>query len=731
MSAILPGYSYDIFISYRQKDNKYDGWVTEFVDNLKRELEATFKEDISVYFDENPHDGLRETHIVDKSLQDKLKCLIFIPIISRTYVDPNSFAWHHEFIAFNKLAKEDPLGREVKLASGNYASRILPVKIHDIDAEDKNYLEKVLGGVLRPVEFIYRSAGVNRPLKPDDIRNENLNHTYYRDQINKVANAVRDIITGIQHFQGARHEDSFGDKPVEKSNLLYPVKKTKKGKKVTIGLLTLVMILILGIATYIYTKGKTDPSVLADKSIAVLPFDDMSPAHDQEYFSDGMVDEILNHLYKIGGLTIPSRSSTLKYKDSKLSLREIGKELKVSHVLQGSVKKSGNKFRISIQLIDVNNDQPLWSDQYDNVVTAVDILEFQSDVAQKVAEKLQVVINPEVRKRIKVISTRNTEAYNLYLQARALSGYQTAEIAILLEKAINLDTTFADAYAQLALYWAARGSYNGDLMQNESLIKALPLVSKALELDKNCIEAHNVLALINLWYKWNFEVVEKQFNEVKRLGPSLPEVMPVFIDYNMAIGNFKEALNLANASFKADPNSHWNWMELAIANYYNNRHEMAIDLINNALKIFKNNRLVETTAISLYVYVDSCEKAIKIYNESSLSKDSSGLVPFILSNMGIASYKTGNKIKADQIIHELIKKTEKSPVGSPSYYLASLYTAMNNKDKAIQYLQKAFTDHEVEMYWLMVEPLFKPLHGDPQFEEILEKIGFKRQKTTT
>src|SRR5664280_662244 len=103
MASIIPGYEYDIFISYRQKDNKYDGWVTEFVDHLKRELEATFKEEISVYFDINPHDGLLETHDVDASLKDKLKCLIFVPIISRTYCDPKSFAWEHEFKAFVEL----------------------------------------------------------------------------------------------------------------------------------------------------------------------------------------------------------------------------------------------------------------------------------------------------------------------------------------------------------------------------------------------------------------------------------------------------------------------------------------------------------------------------------------------------------------------------------------------------------------------------------------------------
>jgi tetratricopeptide (TPR) repeat protein len=114
-----------------------------------------------------------------------------------------------------------------------------------------------------------------------------------------------------------------------------------------------------------------------------------------------------------------------------------------------------------------------------------------------------------------------------------------------------------------------------------------------------------------------------------------------------------------------------------------------------------------------------------------LSKDSSGRVPSILSSIGIAFYKTGNMAKAIEILEELIKLTEQSPVGSPSYFVAALYTAMGNKEKAIQYLRKSYSDHEVEMYWLMVEPFFKPLHGDPRFEEILDKIGFKRFNTAT
>src|ERR1035437_4283870 len=198
MASLIPGFEYDIFISYRQKDNKHDGWVTEFVNNLKGELEATFKEEVSLYFDINPHDGLLETHDVNASLKEKLKCLIFIPIISQTYCDPQSFAWQYEFCAFNKLAKKDQFGRDIKLAGGNVPSRILPIKINDLDPEDKTLLENELGGVLRSIEFIYKASGVNRPLKPNDERTENLNHTYYRDQINKVANAVKEIITAIK-----------------------------------------------------------------------------------------------------------------------------------------------------------------------------------------------------------------------------------------------------------------------------------------------------------------------------------------------------------------------------------------------------------------------------------------------------------------------------------------------------------------------------------------------------
>jgi hypothetical protein len=154
MASIIPGYEYDIFISYRQKDNKGDRWVSEFVDALKDELESTFKEEISVYFDINPHDGLLETHDVDASLKEKLKCLVFIPIISRTYCDPKSFAWELEFKAFVEQASHDQFGLKVKLPNGNVASRVLPVRIYDLDTTDIKLCESILESVLRGIEFI-------------------------------------------------------------------------------------------------------------------------------------------------------------------------------------------------------------------------------------------------------------------------------------------------------------------------------------------------------------------------------------------------------------------------------------------------------------------------------------------------------------------------------------------------------------------------------------------------
>ena len=157
MPSILPGFEYDVFVSYRHNDNR-SGWVSHFIRSLEQELASTIKEPISIYYDENTYDGLLETHQVDKSLESKIKCLVFIPVLSQTYCDTKSYAWCYEFCAFNASAQKDTLGREVRLGNGNVPSRILPVKIHDLDHDDLAVLEAELGSTLKSVEFIQKGG---------------------------------------------------------------------------------------------------------------------------------------------------------------------------------------------------------------------------------------------------------------------------------------------------------------------------------------------------------------------------------------------------------------------------------------------------------------------------------------------------------------------------------------------------------------------------------------------
>lgn len=197
-SSIIPEFDYDIHISYRHNDNKYDGWVTEFVEKLNQELGATIKDRLTVFFDNSPEER-RETA---QSGGQKINALLFIPVISQTYCDTASPVWKNEFRVFQEEIKQDSLGSMIRLPTGNAVSRVLPVKIHDIDTDDVRLLESELSGSLRSIDFIYREEGVNRPLRPmDDEKQASATRPMYRNQINKLANAIKEIIAGIKLLQ--------------------------------------------------------------------------------------------------------------------------------------------------------------------------------------------------------------------------------------------------------------------------------------------------------------------------------------------------------------------------------------------------------------------------------------------------------------------------------------------------------------------------------------------------
>ena len=775
MASIIPGYEYDIFISYRHNDN-LDGWVSEFVQNLEKELKGTIKEPVSIYFDTNPHDGLLETHNVDKSLENKLKCLIFIPVISQTYCDPKSFAWQNEFCAFNKLARDDKIGIDVKLPDGNVSGRLMPIRIHDLHQDDTIVLENELGGAIRAIDFIYKEPGVNRPLKPVDNKNDNQNKTDYKNQVNKVANAIYEIIRGIRESEISTTRESNKSLILQSQKLPFTKKLTGRNvlraslvyiltslifwkvlvissgflhlREDIIQIIALVMIVLFPVAMlmawlyerspngfirtgsvaslenpYSDTKKKPFTSITfislllatsialfllfplagrtnsmdnignAEKSIAVLPFENMSNDPEQEYFSDGIMQEILNHLFMIGGLIIPSGTSSMRFKGSKLSVREIARELNVSYVLEGNVSRSDNNVRIIVRLINGENEELLWTEDYRRSMTATDILEIQSDVAMQVAANLKVVIDPEVKKRIQSRPTENTEVYTLYLQALNTSPDSMKKTMRLLERAVSLDPGFADAYAYMA--YIRMWDMSDSLSREQILEKVNPLLTKALELDSNSIVAHNAKAELSLWYYWDLETVEKEYQIVNQLSPSNVEKMSGFVQYLWIAGRTDEAYKICKDNFEENNATWFSWLFMALAYSKIGDQEKALETIESVLRLFPHDNFLIKNAFDVFDSSEKYGKLIELFEKDLSGKGLHNIQDEILGPLGIAYYKTGQKSRSTEILNELLSRKRDFARNESSGAAASIYLVMGEKDKALDCLEEAYARHEM------------------------------------
>jgi len=438
MASIIEGYNYDIFISYRQKDNKYDDWVTEFVDNLKKELEATFKEEVGVYFDINPHDGLLETHDVDASLKEKLKCLVFIPIISRTYCDPKSFAWEHEFKAFFELASQDQFGLKVKLPNGNIASRFLPVRIHDLDQEDIKLCESILGGVMRGVEFVYKEPGVNRSLLPKDHEEKNLNNTNYRNQINKVALAIKEVISGLktEPVEPGKEKTQLKETPwdvqkVERSvDRKIPVKQTRK--KLLTGVLIITILIIVAILAYpkIFKRDTLEKLRSSGEriSVAVMPFQNMTNDTTWNVWQDGIQFDLITSLSNYSDELKVSQTESINnllqskgltnYASITPSVaRTISQKLEANFFIIGNINKDGTIIRINAQLIDSKTEEVFKSFQING--TAEKILSTIDSLAM-MAKNFLIITNlkkEDVLDYRHFASTSSPEAYSYFVYA--------------------------------------------------------------------------------------------------------------------------------------------------------------------------------------------------------------------------------------------------------------------------------------------------------------------------
>lgn len=466
MPSLVQGYSYDIFISYRQKDNKGDHWVTSFIEALKTELESTFKEDISIYFDENPHDGLHDHHDVDDSLRDKLKCLVFIPIVSRTYCDPKSFAWEHELKVFINQASSDAYGLKVKVSSGNVASRVLPVRLHDLPPEDAKLFEQETHGVLRSIDFIYKGSGINRPLLPSDKKEENANHTSYRDQVNKVANAIEEVISGIRHSVKAPLESIGQHQPtngVQSATRKFPVQRVVMG---------ILLLAILSVGWWYWKLSGSGPALsdaLRKSRIAVLPFENKTNDPSLDMLGDMAADWIIQGLMNLDEVKVVSYQ-TIKDNMQYAAVAGTGtidfaRRTGAEKIVRGRIYKQGDQLIVQSQILDAvsgemelalpeiqgksSNLQELVKGLRDRMMTkfaATDLRSFQP----------YIDANPPTY-----------EAFKYFEQAVPFFGNDYPKCREFLYKAIAADSTYAWAY----IYMGYTFSNLGQNERVDSLLK--------------------------------------------------------------------------------------------------------------------------------------------------------------------------------------------------------------------------------------------------------------------
>ena len=727
MSSIIGGYNYDIFISYRQKDNKYDGWVTEFVDNLKKELEATFKEEITVYFDINPHDGLLETHDVDASLNEKLKCLLFIPIISRTYCDLKSFAWEHEFKAFVELASHDQFGLKVKLPNGNVASRVLPVQIHDLNVGDKLTVEKELQGYLRAIEFIYKEPGVNKPLSADDDEKKNLNSTKYRLQINKVANAIDEIISGLRDKSSIPVREKTHDKEapgvmISETGRCIKPKPFKRSRLRLIAGITIpvVLLAVAGILLFIKPIKVTGERDL-EKSVALISFRNLTGNVANNYLADMHREALYQELGKLSivqkSLTVVGPMTTSRIEKSRQGESNEKGDLGVDYLVEGSVLGSGDSAEIIIRLIQLGHEEKfIWAKNFP--VNTLNILNLHHNIAFQLAQGIGLGIGSGDSLKIPQPGIVNPQSYEAYSRGMHQLELSTDEgikkgLEYLLEAfEISPDDPFANAGLALGYLTIA----HSNLDPGDALARGEELALKALKLDSTIAEVHAALAMAFLYRSWKYDESEKHFKRALELNPNL-DMAHYHYSWGLLLwGRIDEAIKEHQLAKRYDPYNPLHTAWLGGMYDFAGRYHDAVNEALNSFKIQQDYPIGYLVLGRAYRHMGRKEEAI------SMHKKLAELYPSQNTPLCLTYVATGHLDEAEKILAEL----EKKPVNAlNAYNRARIYAIMGRKDEAFKWL--AYEPHHSTVAWAAVIDDFKLLHGDPRWQEFLKRVNLPRK----
>jgi len=500
----------------------------------------------------------------------------------------------------------------------------------------------------------------------------------------------------------------------------------KKVRKIKIELILIPLIIIVTILfdTYIFFQiGKLEFETAIESkwrnSIAVLPFADISPNKDQEYFCDGMTEELINALSNIRKLKVVARTSVFSFKDRKMDIREIGKKLDVATILEGSVRKADNRLRITVQLINVADGYHIWSEEFER--TLGDIFAIQDEISLAIAEKLKIKLLKEDKAKLKKRGTKNLEAYNLYLKGRWFWSKRTEED---LKKAINcfkraieLDPNYALAYAGLADSYFVFPDYS-PVPPQEFYLKAREASKKAIEIDSNIAEAYTALAMVNL-LNWDWVAAEEGLRHAIRINPNYATAHQWYGELLLYKSQFDKAIKELKRALELDPLSLVINRNLGLVYYYSRQYDKAEETLKKTLELDPNFIWAHAWLSFVYIEKGMYEEALmEIQEEKMFSKSRQIMfMPFI----GMIYAKMGKMKKAQEILSTLMEKSRYTYI--PPSFLAALCFTLGRNDLGFKYLEEAYKKKDSWLRYVNLPPWIDPIRSDPRYKKLLKKIG--------
>ena len=458
---------------------------------------------------------------------------------------------------------------------------------------------------------------------------------------------------------------------------------------------------------------------IPEKSIAVLPFDNLSRDPDNAYFAEGVQDEILTRLAKVADLKVISRTSTQHFKSVPENLPQIAKQLGVTNILEGSVQKVKDQVRVNVQLINALTDAHLWAEIYDRKLT--DLFSVESDIAKTIADTLQAKLTGSESTAMSNKPTENPEAYELYLKGRFFWNKRTGQdlktACDYFQQAIAIDPHYATAYAGLAESYILIPLFDAGSPQ-DYFPKAKAAAERAIELQETSAEAHTALGLLLCFSDVNFAQSEKEFKRAIELNPNYATAHHWFGNALLvALGRFDEAISENQRAVELDPLSLIINADLGSTFMMARQYDQAIAQLQRTLTL--DNKFGYThwnLGEALYLKGDTAAAIAEYKKARTLDDD-----PQIVALLGRAYADTGQKDQALELVRELEARARQQFVRG--YLMALVYIGLGDKTKAIDYLEREYLNHDnIDTAWIRADPMLDPLRGDPRFEALAEKI---------